>query len=229
MKGQTIVQAMCVLGSVTTALHLSPPPRAPIGQSRAGAPAASLITRTSSKPALLMAAEAASALDKLSDGSVEPQPSWVQRLNKISTFASVLCAIDCTVFPVLLALLPLVNLAGPASSAWIHRAAHAVALYFVAPVGGAAVVSNAVQHRRPLLLGWGLSGVALVLLANLHLHFLPHAIEHFLHERHTIINVFGCALLLSSQWVSHRVLVAMGKCCGQDHGARDALTTPATA
>ena len=147
-------------------------------------------------------------------------PSWVDRLNKISTFASLLCAIDCTVFPILLALLPLINVAGP-SAAWLHKAAHAVELYFVAPIGGAAVVSNALQHRKPLLFGWGLSGVALVLLANVHLPHslgLPHAVEHFLHAKHSLINVMGCALLLSSQWFSHRVLEQLGKCCGHDHG-----------
>ena len=155
----------------------------------------------------------------------EQQPAWVARINKISTFASILCAIDCTVFPVLLALLPIINIAGGGASVWLHNAAHAVALYFVAPVGGAAVVSNALQHRKPLVLGWGSLGVSLVLLANVH---LPHslealvpnfeAIESWLHARHSMVNVFGCGLLLSSQWYSHRLLEQMGKCCGHEHG-----------
>ena len=144
------------------------------------------------------------------DDDAAPPLKWMDRLNKMSTFASVLCAIDCTVFPVLLAILPLINVAGP-SGAWLHKAAHAVALYFVAPIGGAAVLSNAAQHRRPLVLGWGLSGVALVLLANVHLphaleHLLPAAVGHFLHARHSLINVMGCVLLLSSQWYSHSPL-----------------------
>ena len=36
--------------------------------------------------------------------------SWLERLNKVSNMASVLCAIDCTVFPVLLTLLPILNM-----------------------------------------------------------------------------------------------------------------------
>ena len=153
-----------------------------------------------------------------------PQPAWVSQLNKVSNFASLLCAIDCTVFPILLALLPLINVAGP-SAAWLHQAAHSVALYFVAPIGGAAVVSNAVQHRKPLVFGWGLCGVALVLLANIHLphaleHVIPafHTFEHWLHANHSIINVMGCVLLLSSQRYAHKLLEDMGKCCGHDHG-----------
>ena len=147
-----------------------------------------------------------------------PAPSWVDRLNRLSTFASLLCAIDCTVFPILLAVLPLLNIAGP-SAAWVHKAAHAVALWFVVPIGGAAVSSNALQHRRPLVFLWGLSGVALVLAANIHLphSVLPHAVDHFLHAWHSTINVMGCALLLSSQWFSRRLLVEMGKCCDIDH------------
>ena len=35
---------------------------------------------------------------------------WLGRLNKVSNVASILCAIDCTVFPVLLTLLPILNM-----------------------------------------------------------------------------------------------------------------------
>ena len=41
-----------------------------------------------------------------------------------------------------------------------------------APVGGAAVATNVLQHRNPLVLLWGLTGLSLVLLANVHLAFL---------------------------------------------------------
>ena len=183
----------------------------------AAQPPSGRLSKTSARH-FVTAAASATTVD--ADGPLRGG-KWTDKLNKVSTFASVLCAIDCTVFPVLLALLPLINVAGP-SSAWLHKAAHAVALYFVAPVGGAAVLSNAAQHRKPLVLGWGLSGVALVLLANIHLphaleHLLPPAVDRFLHARHSLINVMGCALLLSSQWYSHRLLEAAGKCCG-GHG-----------
>lgn len=154
----------------------------------------------------------------------ETSKTWVQRLNRISNFASILCAIDCTVFPVLLALLPLAGFAPAGLSEWIHKAAHAVALWFVAPVGGGAVLSNWFQHKKPLVGLWGLSGVALVLLANIHLPHaimgwhVPHALEHALHDNHRLINVAGCALLLSSQHYAHNLLERMGLCCGHDHG-----------
>ena len=172
-------------------------------------------------PSSMMVATSAAYADASDSEEAVATPSWVQRLNKISTLASILCAIDCTVFPILLAVLPLINVAGP-SAAWLHEVAHAVALYFVGPIGGAAVASNALQHRNPFVLGWGLSGVSLVFLANIHLphaieHLIPHAVEDFLHMQHSLINVMGCALLLSSQRYSHRPLERMGKCCGHDH------------
>ena len=140
---------------------------------------------------------------------------WTERINKVSTFASILCAIDCTVLPILLLLLPVAG-----SSAMLHKIAHAMSLYFVLPVGGAAVTANLAQHRKPLLGLWGASGLLLIALANVHLPhgIISHSMEEMLHSSHELINVGGCGLLLSSQWVSHKVLHVMGKDCGHDHG-----------
>ena len=154
------------------------------------------------------------------EAAVPPSPSsWVSRLNKVSNFASILCAIDCTVFPLLLTIMPIINVAGGGTE-WLHTASHAVALWFVAPVGGAAVLSNFLQHKRAAVFAWGLSGILLVLLANVHLphsilgwHVL-HALDHFLHARHSAINIFGCVLLLSSQRYAHSLV-----CCDHDHGS----------
>lgn len=140
-------------------------------------------------------------------------------MNKVSNMASILCAIDCTVFPVLLTLLPILNMGSSGKyEVMLHAISHKVALYFVAPVGGAAVATNFLQHRNPLVLLWGLTGLSFVLLANVHLAFLPHAVDHLLHEWHSVINVLGCFTLLSSQWYAHRLLHKMGKDCGHNHG-----------
>ena len=153
------------------------------------------------------------------------QPEWLGKVNKVSTFASILCAIDCTVFPILLALLPLAGFAPAGLAEVIHRAAHAVAIWFVAPVGGSAVLSNWLQHKDWRVGLWGACGVALVLLANVHLpHVIlgwhvPHTLGHALHDNHRAVNVFGCVLLLSSQRYAHNLLEKMGKCCGHNHDA----------
>ena len=143
---------------------------------------------------------------------------WAERLGKASTIASVLCAIDCTVLPILIAVLPLASFGGSAAaSAWLHSASHTCAIWFVTPVGGAALTTNLLQHKQVPVALWGLSGLLLIVLANLHLHVLPHAVESFVHTFHSAINIFGCALLLSSQRYSHQILHRMGKCCGHDH------------
>jgi hypothetical protein len=165
--------------------------------------------------------------------SLRPKGNALERLNKVSNFASILCAIDCTVFPIMLTVLPLVSAVSTAGAqAWLHEASHACALWFVGPVGGTAVLTNWMQHKKPWVGLWGLTGVATILLANIHLpHVILgmniHAFGHMLHDWHEPINVMGCILLLSSQRYAHS-LVSCGDCghshgaCGHSHGKDDA-------
>ena len=131
-------------------------------------------------------------------GGSRAQSDATATLNKISNIASILCAIDCTVYPVLLTILPILNAAGSAGAvAWLHTASHAAALWFVAPVGTTSVTANYLQHKRGFVFAWGLSGIFLVLLANVHLpHMIfgltvPHSVGHALHANHSVINVLG--------------------------------------
>lgn len=200
------------------------------------------------RPALVYAHTSGQLPDPMRDpnagGFLFLSNKQVMQLNKASTFASVLCAIDCTVFPLLIALQTFLGVgiphsynslhkqftaavtvqhvahlaaglcsagadlvrrptlasrplmltllessfrtdlatgSGAINAAWLHKAAHLCALWFVVPVGGTAVGTNFIGHRNPWLALWGCCGLFLVLLANLHLHFLPEAIEHFLH------------------------------------------------
>ena len=180
--------------------------------------------RTAAAPTRAAPAPCAPVILAAAELQTETPATWVRKLNQVSNVASLLCAIDCTVFPILLALLPLAGFASADASAWIHQAAHAVAIGFVAPVGGGAVLSNWLQHKDARVGIWGLSGVALVLLANVHLPHaifawhVPHALEDALHANHRLINVAGCALLLSSQRYAHIMLERMGKSCGHNHG-----------
>ena len=164
---------------------------------------------------LARSAPLAAAAFPAGDGGEPTNPSRLSRINRLSTFASILCAVDCTVFPLVLLLLPA---ASGLSAAWLHDLAHRCSLYFVLPVGTLAASANYAQHRRPWLGAWAASGLLLILLANAHLHFLPHSVGHLFHSHHEVANVLGCALLLSSQWLSHRTLHRMGKaCCDHDH------------
>lgn len=144
--------------------------------------------------------------------------SWRSRLGRVSVVASILCVIDCTVLPALLLIVPALNIAG-VSYAGLHKISHLTAVCFVAPVGGAALTANWFQHRRNWVGAWGLSGLLLVLVANLHLphRLLPSLVYRVVHTFHSLVSLTGCALLLSSQLYSTRLLHDGGKCCGHEH------------
>merc|ERR1712187_82116 len=95
-------------------------------------------------------------------------------MSNAASTASVLCAIKCTVFPLLIAVLPFIKAFVPGcSSCWLHQVSRTAALYFVGPVSSLAVGANWAQHERVEVGIWGFSGIVLILLANLR---LPHAI-----------------------------------------------------
>jgi hypothetical protein len=100
-----------------------------------------------------------------------------------------------------------------------------LALYFVLPIGGTATLSNFLVHRRlPVTLGASL-GLLAVFATNGHggpLRLLPMSLRHQLHHGavHKVVNLLGCALLIGSNYVSHRMAHASGcgTCCNHHHG-----------
>eukprot|EP00747_Dinoflagellata_sp_TGD_P186692 gnl/TRDRNA2_/TRDRNA2_43906_c0_seq1.p1 gnl/TRDRNA2_/TRDRNA2_43906_c0~~gnl/TRDRNA2_/TRDRNA2_43906_c0_seq1.p1 ORF type:complete len:302 (+),score=44.26 gnl/TRDRNA2_/TRDRNA2_43906_c0_seq1:70-975(+) len=131
----------------------------------------------------------------------------INRLSDISAVASTLCAIKCTVFPIMIAVLPFLGMAG-VCNCWLHKVSKMAALYLVGPISGVAIAANWVQHQNPLLAAWGLSGIAFVLLANLS---IPHAfIAQHVATHQTAINLLGAGLLLSS---NHYARTLTPSCC----------------
>ena len=61
---------------------------------------------------------------------------FLQRIRSISNFASILCALDCTILPAITVGLPLLNLMEfkAEQMAFLHHLGHQVALWFVVPV-----------------------------------------------------------------------------------------------
>mmetsp|Transcript_52754 Transcript_52754/g.157929 ORF Transcript_52754/g.157929 Transcript_52754/m.157929 type:complete len:291 (-) Transcript_52754:723-1595(-) len=174
-------------------------------------------------------------------GSVKP-PRWEsvkEKLLKVSNVASVLCVLDCTILPAVTLLLPLLGMATtPAQSAWLHELGHRVALFFVLPVGGMAASLNYFSHRRRKVSFLALLGLCLIYAANAPhgapaVSLLPHRLAHALRCGswvHRTTNLLGCALLLGSNYASHRLGCAVsglkgvvagssdgGSCCGHDH------------
>ena len=150
----------------------------------------------------------------------EAPKNWKESLLKMANFASLLCVLDCTVLPIVTILLPLFGIVvgTTAQMEWLHQAGHWVALGFVLPVGGMATVMNYLYAHKTLwiaVLGW--TGLALVVGANAGCSLVPHGAYgavgqvlhqalHYLHHgiQHRIANLTGCALLLFSNFLSHK-------------------------
>lgn len=162
------------------------------------------------------------------------EADWKDNLLKASNFASLLCVLDCTILPVVTILLPLFGIvaASPAQMEWLHQAGHAVALGFVLPVGGLATTLNYLYaHRTAWIASLGCLGLLLVLAANAGCSLIGHgvggAVGHALHSilhtmhhgiTHRIVNLAGCALLLFSNYLSHRRQHAAGTCAHHGPG-----------
>ena len=154
---------------------------------------------------------------------------WKERLLKISNIASILCVIDCTVLPAVTIFLPILGIAASAEQAkWLHEIGHSIALWFVMPVGGLAATMNYISHKRAKLSAMAALGLTLIYAANGHggpiLSRLPHHLAHNLHcgtWLHRATNLLGCACLLGSNYLSHKLGGCshnhIGGSCSHDH------------
>mmetsp|Transcript_1767 Transcript_1767/g.2731 ORF Transcript_1767/g.2731 Transcript_1767/m.2731 type:complete len:157 (+) Transcript_1767:374-844(+) len=148
---------------------------------------------------------------------------------QLSNLASMLCVVDCTVLPLLTIMLSLLGLAEqPHRLEWLHELGHQVAIYFVLPVGGLTALINLISHKSASLTVPALVGLVLIYLANSshknHQHSSSSHEEEeeaatFLHlalhtgATHRLTNIFGCALLLTSNYRAQRLGACQDKNC----------------
>eukprot|EP01068_Selenidium_serpulae_P006973 Selendium_serpulae@DN456_c0_g1_i1.p1 len=141
----------------------------------------------------------------------------VPSLNSVSTFATFICIIDCTLYPIFLAVVSIFDLVDSKDLAWIHDLTHWCTNFIVIPIGLFAVCSNFLQLKMPRYFFWGLGGLLLIAGA----HDLGHAAvpgAQFIHDHHTLISIIGGGNLIASNVMSKRVMAASGiKCCGHKH------------
>jgi len=213
---------------------LGTPQQTESGSGVMGGPSTNLVqstSRTRYGPA------AAPSLNAVAD---EAPTGWLERLTSLSNVASLLCAVDCTVLPLVSLLLPLFGFAaggsGDAFSAALHGIGHSVALRFVLPVGTLAAATAYLGHRDVRLTTPNLLGLLLVFVSNAGggcgcahghaltlgptnpLRLLPHAVVSALNSAgwmHRTANVLGCALMLGGNYLSKRAAKAAGRVgCG---------------
>lgn len=138
-------------------------------------------------------------------------------LNSISTVATFICIIDCTLYPIFVAAVSLFDLLDSKDLDWIHVWTHWCTNYIVIPIGLFAVCSNYLQLKMLRYFFWGLGGLGLIAVA----HDLGHAAvpgAEFIHNHHTMISILGGGNLIASNVVSRKVMAAAGlKCCNHKH------------
>lgn len=154
--------------------------------------------------------------------------SLQKKISNISNIASMLCVLDCTVLPIITFLLPLFGVAtSPSQAKTLHEIGHYVALFFVLPIGGLTATVNYFTHPNKssihnLLSLSAIIGLSLIYAANGGHHspilsVLPHEVAHALHCNaivHKAVNISGCAMLLGSSYLWHKVGTEDGgRCC----------------
>lgn len=118
-------------------------------------------------------------------------------LATFTVVASVLCAIDCTVFPILLTVLPAAEWLGGMD---LHAISHNVALYVVLPIGSTTTLSNWLLHRNVPLAAMSAGGLSLIFMSNY--PGLAEVVGWMQESR--VWNTLGCAMLMGSSWLAHR-------------------------
>eukprot|EP00624_Nannochloropsis_granulata_P006071 evm.model.NODE_4407_length_63659_cov_22.504595.13 len=111
--------------------------------------------------------------------------------------ASVLCAIDCTVFPVLLTVLPAAEWLGGVD---LHALSTDVALYVVLPIGSTTTLANWLMHRNLPLAAMSVGGLSLIFMSN----YAGFAETLGWMQESRMYNTVGCGLLMGSSWLAHR-------------------------
>jgi MerC mercury resistance protein len=123
-----------------------------------------------------------------------------EKFRMASNLATLICILDCTLLPMAMILLPVLNLGIQLET--IHRLGHIIAVFLVIPIGALTTILNFVSHRRLPLLSISFIGLTLIWSCNSHavpLEFFHHGIWH------RILNILGCIALLSSNYFSHRL------------------------
>uniref|UniRef100_A0A0G4HMK3 Uncharacterized protein n=1 Tax=Chromera velia CCMP2878 TaxID=1169474 RepID=A0A0G4HMK3_9ALVE len=159
------------------------------------------------------------------------------------SFAAVLCAIDCTVLPLVTSLSFVTDFlpsrlfgvagAGHLDPHFLHSLGHKLSLYFVVPLSLTTAIANGLRLKSALFAAWGLGATSLVFLAHAPagglLGFAAETMA-WLHQYHGAMSLAGCAALLSCNWAARKRADKCKKCCGACKGhPSDASVTKAVA
>lgn len=138
-----------------------------------------------------------------------------ERLDRVGTFASFLCAIHCALMPLVITLLPLLGLSVLASEPveWLLLSVSAC-------LGVVSICFGFRQHRSRRV--WALAGAAIVSLLTARLwahsgHSHTHDFSHLSAWIEAGLMVAGGTLMICAHWLNQRLCHACRRCAEHEH------------
>ncbi|CRH00425.1 conserved Plasmodium protein, unknown function [Plasmodium relictum] len=134
-------------------------------------------------------------------------------LNKVSSIASIICLIDCTLIPIMMFALSIFNVVDN-EIVYFNHISDILALFVMTPICFLCILFNYYQLKNMFLLIWGIFGITLFIIS--HGHFsINEKINIFLQKFHIAISLISILILLSNNYVSQRILKKnnLDNCC----------------
>jgi hypothetical protein len=132
------------------------------------------------------------------------------KLQRMSSIASWLCLIDCTLLPAVTMVVPILGLANQGCDRldFLHHVCHFATLYCLLPIGCLSTITNYLMHRQRWITLLATLGLLLVAMSNSYSGGTHLAMFHIFHQGfyHRMINLLGCSCLLMSNYWSHQVI-----------------------
>jgi Na+-translocating ferredoxin:NAD+ oxidoreductase RnfD subunit len=132
----------------------------------------------------------------------QPRSFFNSTLEMLAIAGPVLCAIHCLALPVLIASMPLIGL-----QHWFHGIDEQLLTSAMLVICVPVLVPGFLKHRK--------KRVPAMMVAAFFLIFLAHYLEHSIDQtRHTVVALFGSALLLKANLDNYRFTHRHSQSCG---------------
>lgn len=137
-------------------------------------------------------------------------PNSTSTLQRMSSIASLLCLVDCTLLPAVTLVVPVLGLSKQGSDRlqFFHQVGHVCTLYFLLPIGCLSAITNYLVHRQRWIVTLAFWGLLLLAISNSYSEGSHLAVFHIFHQGscHRIVNLLGCSCLLTSNHWSHQAV-----------------------
>ncbi|EUD68362.1 hypothetical protein C922_01382 [Plasmodium inui San Antonio 1] len=146
-------------------------------------------------------------------------------LNKLSSIASIICLIDCTLIPLITVLISIFSVvhdsengeaeAGTHNHSHHHGWQETVALYLMTPIISFTTIYNFIQLKNFSLFIFTLVGITMFVLSHAHIEFRDQNITNRLKQAHIPMSILAAIILISTNYIAHQLLKSknLDPCC----------------